>query len=247
MDLAEFDNRFLSSFVLGSLDYDAQLYAIHDLLRRHRQAQEELAKEIGEIDAFARRSFGIANQQAIDDWVDHLHHSVFQDAAQSMAAVGMLAPFIESVFKRAFPRIIARLERHGGTPNGQVRSVLPERRRWDCQYATPNRKDLVGGIMEMAEATGLAGDLPPDLKPTLMALFAYRNKMFHNGFEWPDSDRTAFAERISEEGWPVEWFSQATSDGRPWVFYVTDAFVVHCLVTVEQILDGLGAFVRRHD
>ena len=31
------------------------------------------------------------------------------------------------------------------------------------------------------------------------------------------------------------------------MFYVTDAFVDHCLATVDQILDGLGAFVRRHE
>ncbi len=163
-----------------------------------------------------------------------------------MAAVGMLAPFIESIFRRAFPGIIALMARSGGSPDDRVRSALPPRRRWDCQYATPNRKDMVEGIMEMAQATGIAGDLPTDFKPALTALFAYRNKMFHSGFEWPEDERTAFAKRISDEGWPAEWFNQATSGGRPWVFYITDAFVDHCLTAAERILDGLGAFVRRH-
>ena len=46
--------------------------------------------------------------------VDHLHQSVFQDAAHSMAAVGMLAPFVESLFKQAFPGNL--LDRNGRAP-----------------------------------------------------------------------------------------------------------------------------------
>lgn len=127
--------------------------------------------------------------------------------------------------------------------------MLPEKNRWDCQYASsnPKNKHVVAGIVELAEVTGLAANLPIDLKSTLTALFAYRNKLFHLGFEWPGRDREAFAKRISNEGWPADWFSQATSGGEPWRFYVTDTFIDHCLATVEQILDGLGAFVRRHN
>jgi hypothetical protein len=118
--------------------------------------------------------------------------------------------------------------------------ALPENKRWE-------KMPPAARIMAMAEETGLAANLPIDLKSTLTALFAYRNKILHLGFEWPDGDRKAFADRIPKEGWPADWFSQATSDGEPWMFYVTDAFVDHCLATVDQILDGLGAFVRRHE
>lgn len=47
--------------------------------------------------------------------------------------------------------------------------------------------------------------------------------------------------------WPQNWFSQATSDGKPWVFYLSDNFVEHCLAMVDQIFASLGAFVRRND
>ena len=225
--LSAFDNRFLASFVLGSPDYDAQLYAIRGLLRRHRQADDALSNEIKAIEAFAKQASGSANERAVDDWVDHLHQSVFQDAAHSMAAVGMLAPFVESLFKQAFPGIRDLLERNGRVLATHARWTMPKSRRWDCRYASlsPHTKHIVEGIMELAEATGLAADLPADLRKTLAALFGYRNKMFHLGFEWPDTERSAFERRIVDDGWPQDWFTQATTDGKPWVFYLSDTFV----------------------
>lgn len=246
-DLSGFDDRLLASFVLGSPDYDAQLYAIRGLLRLHRQADEALSNEIKGIEAFAEQASGSANERAVDEWVDHLHQSVFQDAAHSMAAVGMLAPFIESLFKQAFPGIRDLLDRNGRVPIAHVRWTMPKEKQWECGYTSRDRKDLVNGIAELAEATGLAADLPTDLHKTLAALFAYRNKMFHLGFEWPDRERNAFERKIVASGWPQNWFSQATSDGKPWIFYVRDTFVRHCLTMIDQIFAGLGAFVRRND
>lgn len=108
-------------------------------------------------------------------------------------------------------------------------------KQWDCSYvsSSPNRKHLVGGIMELADAVGLARDLPRELRKTLSALFAYRNQMFHLGFEWPESQRMAFERRIKEEDWR-DWFSQSTDDRKPWIFYLNDGFVSHCLNTVER-------------
>lgn len=246
-DLSGFDDRLLASLVLGSRDYDAQLYAIRGLLRLHRQADEALSNEIKGIEAFAEQASGSANKRAVDEWIDHLHQSVFQDAAHSMAAVGMLAPFIESLFKQAFPGIRDLLDRSGRAPIAHVRWKMPKDKRWDCGRASPDRRDLVDGIIELAEATGLAADLPTDLHDTLAALFAYRNKMFHRGFEWSDSERSAFERRIVVDRWPQDWFSQATSGGKPWVFYITNTFVQHCLATIDQVFAGLGAFVRRND
>jgi hypothetical protein len=244
-DLPAFENWLLASSLLGSADYDAQLRAIRGLLHVHRHADEALKKEIEDLDAFARSASTSASDRAVDEWVDCLHQSVFQDAAHSMAAVGMLAPFIESVFRHAFFGMRDLLTRKGLAPSSHKRWTLPEDRRWDCRYASPGRKDLVAGIIELADATGLAVDMPSDLSKTLAALFGYRNKMFHLGFEWPDGERDTFAHRIASEGWSPGWFSQATSDGKPWVFYMSDAFVQHCLDRVDSIFSGFGAFVRR--
>ena len=37
--------------------------------------------------------------------------------------------------------------------------------------------------------------LPDDLEPTLSALFAYRNAMFHSGFEWPRKELERFEKK----------------------------------------------------
>ncbi len=73
-----------------------------------------------------------------------------------------------------------------GAPIAHVRWTMPKDKQWDCRRASPDRPHLVDGILELADATGLAADLPTDLRKTLAALFGYRNKMFHLGFEWPD-------------------------------------------------------------
>lgn len=239
------DDRDLASVVLSSLDYDAQLRAIRGLLGRHRRVDYERSQTIKDLDEFARKSSGLAAQRAVDDWVDHLHDSVFQDAAHSMAAVGMLAPFVESLFKQAFDGIRKLMTRTGQVPPKHPRWHMDPSLQWDCQFVSPRRRNLVAGISDLADAVGLRGDLPADLADTLNALYAYRNKMFHRGFEWPEADRLAFDNRIRSEGWPVDWFGRATSGGEPWVFYLSEAFVDHCLKSVDAVILGLGAFVRR--
>lgn len=258
-DRSEFDDRSLASLVLHFpegdasadydywADYDAQLHDIYNLLYRNRQADADLTNEIEKIDAFAKQASGSASWHAQDDWVDHIDHSVYQDAAHSMAAVGMLAPFIETLFKRAFQGIPKLFDGIGCSRSEHPRWAMPSKKQWDCRYSSKSgkKRNLVDGIMELADAVGLVGDLPADLRNTLSALFAYRNKMFHEGIEWPVSRRAAFDERITTAGWPADWFVKATTGGQPWIFYLSDTFVDHCLATIENVLSGLDAFVRR--
>src|SRR5688500_16028717 len=84
------------------LDLDAQLHAIHALLAGHRAADRHLTDEIERLADQARKATGFANELAVDEWVDALHTSVYQDAAHSLAAVGMLAPLIESILAQSF-------------------------------------------------------------------------------------------------------------------------------------------------
>lgn len=68
--------------------------------------------------------------------------------------------------------------------------------------------------------------------------------MFHLGFEWPMSERAAFAKRLAGENWPPEWFSKATQGDEPWIFYMSRQFIDHVVTTLGEVLDGLAAFVR---
>src|SRR4051812_29218190 len=80
-----------------NLDFDieAQLAAIAGLLQRNRRADKALKDEIEQIEQHAGRHEGIRAELALDDWLDRIHYSTYQDAAHSMSAVGMLAPLIE--------------------------------------------------------------------------------------------------------------------------------------------------------
>ena len=188
-------------------DYDSQMDAISALLYRLKKADDNLDLNIENTRKIASRSSGDANESAVEQWVDLMHASIYQDAAHSMAAVGMLAPVIESVFKNAFLKVGVEL------PRG----------------------DLVKGIESTAKRVGLGAYLPYELKPTLEALFEYRNKMFHYGFEWPPNERRKFDNRLSD--WPTGWFQKATVGDEPWIFYMSPEFIRHCLGIIRVCID----------
>lgn len=78
----------------------------------------------------------------------------------------------------------------------------------------------------------------------LKALFGYRNKMFHHGFEWPIDARAKFANFIQTQKIPEHWFRAATSDGEPWIYYMTEACISECLSAVGEIIEAFGSFAR---
>ncbi|HEX8213314.1 MAG TPA: hypothetical protein VF584_24275 [Longimicrobium sp.] len=231
-------------YLLPSLDYQSQLVAIQTLLRRQQDADRTTNQEIQAIASDVPQSQGAIQQQAIDDWVDHVHASVYQDAAHSMAAVGMLAPLIESVFYQAMTQL--------GELYHDKQLPLPTHQRfhdpdhgWNCHYAWIGgklRKDLVRGIREMSDALGIGKHLPPSLSMRLEALFAYRNKIFHLGFEWPMKERRAFEKRTKAE-WPIEWFVWSRTGDDPWIAYLSAQFIDETLEAVSDVLTGLGRFV----
>ena len=69
----------------------SQLFAIRMLLMRQDNSDAQLVSEIERIDEVARSSEGARNDRAVDQYVELAHDSIFQSAAHSMAAVGMLA------------------------------------------------------------------------------------------------------------------------------------------------------------
>lgn len=243
-------DRDAASLVLPDLDYDAQVRAIEKMLDVHRGMDQAELTEIKRVELIARQSTGFHNEQAVEEHIERLYESTYHDAARSMAAIGMLAPFIESVFAHAFASIQRLVLQQSLSLPVHDRWTPPARQKdrdcpWDPRYVCSGATwslDVARGIPQLADAVGLSPYLPQDLATTLLALTAYRNKMFHCGFEWPISDRSKFAGRIASSEWPAGWFSSSTSGGEPWVFYMTDLFVKHCLNLIEQVIVGVGAF-----
>jgi hypothetical protein len=228
--------------VLLRRDYDAEFVAIRVLLFRHRKADKGLRDEIERVEA---RS-GFHSERRISKWFDLLQSSTYQEAAHSMAALGMLAPLLESMFYDTFRQ--AREEFFVDSRSIEhPRWEWAATGQWDCHLVYDKtgkpKKDIVKGILQLSEAIGLTPHLPKDLKPMLEALFEYRNKMFHFGFAWPSVECDKFAKRIVNPDWPSKWFTTASTNGVPWIFYLTEVFVDHCLERVDQIIDGIGAFV----
>lgn len=242
------DDRDHGMMLLEHIDLDAQLLAVRSLLTRNRQADDEVTRQIRALDEQARQAGGDRAEHLVDAWVDEAHWSVFHSAASSMAAAGMLAPLAESMVVGIFAGLA---EHYGDDLAGQqhlVRKPYGTKAFWD-----PHRLFVEGrapttsftdGLAQLAAAIGLEPYLPQGYAAGLKALFTYRNKMFHNGFEWPPAERTAFAARIKEEGWPAVWFERATSGGEPWVFYMSDTLIDHCMDLIDGFLEGSGRFVR---
>ena len=127
-----FTDREVGLILLADVDYEAQLLAVHALLRWQKGAEQLLLDEIVEIEAFAKRTSGLRNQRAVDEWVDHLHASVYQDAAHSMAAVGMLAPLFESILCQSFSGIRRSFETNSIPFSSHPRWKLITKEPWDC-------------------------------------------------------------------------------------------------------------------
>ncbi len=235
--------------VLPNLDYESHLTAIKHMLYVHEKDEKAINEEITELDEFIENSKGSREdyiEYLIGEQVSKFHFSVYQSAAHSMAAVGLLAPFVESIFHQSFHGIKKEIYSTSKCLNDHCRWEKSILEAWDCHFVwnkNQRRKDLVKGILQLSDATGLRSFLPKDIEILLTVLFSYRNKMFHCGFEWPIEERHRFWNRNINEKWPSNWLNSATSDGEPWIIYLTDDFVTHCINSIEQIINGISRFV----
>ena len=223
-------------------NFEAQLVAIRTVLERNREAEERLLAEIERIEDDLREHRG--NSWTVDQRDSLLHSSTFLDAAHSMAAVGLIVPLVESLFDRAFRYLKDEIEDSYSLECGHERWQLDD--RWDHHFVWKSgrrQRNIARGIVQLAEAIDLKKHLPDDLERTLSILFEYRDKMFHCGLEWPDKDRKDFANLIASNGWS-DCFTKAQSGGDPWIFYLSREFTYHCLDTVDEVVEGLGARVR---
>ena len=223
-------------------DFRSQLFAIRIVLERNHEAEEKVSAEIKKLEADIRERGG--NSWMVDHWVDKLHSSTFLDATHSMAAVGLIAPLVESLFDRAFLYLKHAIGESYSLDSGHERWQLDD--RWNPRYVWKNgrqSRDIAKGIVQLAQAIDLKKHLPDGLERTLSVLFEYRNKMFHSGLEWPNKDLKDFANLIKSNGW-TDCFTGAESDGDPWIFYMSRDFIGHCLDTVDEVIEGVGARVR---
>ncbi len=230
--------------LLGGWNYGYQLLAIRDLLKVHRKERASTLKDIKRLSKVALKD---GEGPAFEDLQDLGYFSTYQDAAHSMAAVGMLAPFVESLFHRIFEGIREHNKDREEPFSSHFRWKQATQESWDCHYVwrkNKREKNLVKGIMQLSEAVDLKKHLPSELETILEALFAYRNAAFHNGFEWPEKKCENFDNLRKNKKWPDDWFATATIDGKPWMFYLTDRYIDLCISKIEQVIKVLGEYAH---
>ncbi|GGZ32886.1 hypothetical protein [Asticcacaulis endophyticus] len=243
----ELSDRDFAMFLLSDLDLEAQLRAIHHALSWNRQADKALSDDINDLAQLATKASDAYGWHLQGQWQDSLHASIYQDAAHSMAAIGMLAPAIESLITTIFLGL-ETLDPSGRkiTLSGERANHTRDKRAWDPHYifGKSAKRDVVRGTIQLADSIGLRSLLPADVRQVLEAVFTYRNRMLHLGFEWPVGERKKFSKLVETKRWPTEWFTQSTTDGEPWIIYMGDALISRALALIDEIMDGVGKYLK---
>ena len=219
---------------------DQQLDAIKRTIRTQEESREAERYQLDVLDTDPRWDGNYdGGLESLRD--ERFWQMTFQASAHSMAAVGMLAPFIESLFVSVFDGLKDKVE----LPPDHPRLKLKKREVWNPQVYQGSkgaRCDLLQGIGQLSDVTGLAPFLPPKTQTALEAIFRYRNNMFHNGFEWPDNKICSFSD--ASKKWPDGWFDLARRDDKPWLFYMTPKFCAHCVALIDGIVVGTGKYLN---
>lgn len=236
--------------MLKGFDFDSQLAAVKVLLKDLRKVDEAHTQRVKELSALADAETGDEHGfPCADAYVDLCHEGIYMAATHSMAAVSMLAPLTEGLFVGLFRGLGIRAEKKGMPVGMDARRRATPEQLWDPHFVfkpgSKGEKSIVRGIEQVAVCSGLVEHLPKDYLIKLDALFAYRNKMLHCGFEWPEDERAAFAKRLPD--WPVDWFQLASINDKPWTFYMSWSFIDCCIAFVDDIQLGAGAFIRNAD
>lgn len=240
MALFKLTDRDRGYLFLEDINLEAQLAAVRSLLRRNRDADQSLADEIKGLEDQARKASEDEAWIVEDMWIEQLEASVYQDAANSMAAVGMLAPLFEALFTTLF-RTLGRAKTQDLTRTD--RATRADADYWNPQVVFGSKgrsENLVAGILQLSADTGLHPLMPKDYAKVLTALFYYRNMMFHNGFEWPIERRQSFTDLLKGQGLPDAWFSTSTRNGEVWIYYMSRILVDRCLALVDETLTAVG-------
>lgn len=242
------DDRDYLSRLLDSIDWDPQLVAIRSVLERNRSAAERVSANIAELGERAATYSGPHHDHLVDEHVDAMWRSSYSEAAVSLSAIGMIVPMAESVFSQTFQSL--------GSMYVAKRMEPPDHRRWqragqhaerwNCQWyfgRDEARNDIISGLPQLSEASGLSPYLEPDTMDWIAAILSYRNRMFHGGFEWSLAQRDQFERLIAARSWD-KYFQSARTNDNPWIFYLRDEVIDDMPRRMESLLDSFGRFAK---
>jgi hypothetical protein len=246
------DSDYIYSLI-DNVEWDSQLRAISLVISRNKKAREDFSAYINQNEEDLKAYNGPYHDHYVDEHIDLLHETVYRDAAESMAAIGMIAPMVESVLCQSLAALGRMYHEKKMSPPAHKRWTRADKAnctwevRWNCQIKITNnyevRHNIFDGFPQLAEACGLDRYLSADFMAWFKAMFNYRNYMFDGGFEWSVGNRQKFAKMIEREGWQ-RFFNCSTSGEMPWIYYLTDETINDMPDRVGKMLDELGQFAK---
>jgi hypothetical protein len=218
---------------IDGINYGIQLCAIKTFLSHSDKFLTEFEAEVAGAEKHCDGS-----DMSASFIVEKYFEGVYWDASMSMAAIGQFAPFLESLFTAFFRQY------------GKQTTRAPTNERFSCARTVSydphfvfakdsSRKDFIQGIFQLVDSCGLTGKMPEKFEETIKCTFTYRNKMFHNGLEWPKDESAKFSKFLQDNRISLEWFDVATSSDSPWCYFMTTGLITHLLSFSEKILQTL--------
>jgi hypothetical protein len=254
--------RDYANLFLRPLDLDRQLAAFRTVLTRNKDVDDATSDalvaqrdEILAPNAFSPEDGSVPIEHAIDNLQDQYEGSTYLRAAHSLAAAGMLAPLLETLFIRLL-KVALAISESSGQPLSAPRWQQASKARADCRcfFDETKGKFTEPGLMRSVRQFIASLPGPPLLDDaaldTLDVLFRYRNEVLHNGVELPEAKavkfntylREALPAHLEPEQAPrLRWVTVYFRGSTPWLFLLKDGLWLRCLSLIREFADAVGA------
>jgi hypothetical protein len=220
------------------MDHDAHFHALSDLADLLDGWVAQWARE---ADKAAQSKPKHEYQE--DAVISVYQHAGFVEMARSHALVSSITAFCESLFKNQLPRVSWSFK--GNLPSEHPRVAFFASSLtsfWDPSKGGEKDGGFPGRVVAILSLGGFIELFGVDFERTLYALFAYRNAMVHNGYEWPEDERERFAAKVAENNW-TEWFNYSTSGDNPWYYHTAPLFRKAGLNLCERSVAAFDAII----
>jgi hypothetical protein len=181
-----------------------------------------------------------------NDLIDQYYLSTYYSISHSSIYTVVLAPTFESIFDDFFRSVSIKYGDSILEKNSE-RNNLNRKQKWDCHIYVENgkgKKDLLNGIRQLIKDTKFYLVFPLENIDKLELLFFYRNKAFHNGFNWPQNEIRLFTKKIDEGKWERNWYSVTTSNNEPTSYYLTELYAQKCRELMMELINSIGKYYK---
>ncbi len=222
----------LDNWYFNRIDFKTQYLAMKEMLQA---VKEPTVKFQDDYNSLQKK---VESQGGNDFIAEHLndkgYESQFWDMSYSLAAIGIIAPYIESLFTAMFAdygKYCAPEE----SEHDRFRNFT--KYKWDPHYFAKKsdrvETDIAKGILQLLKCTGFKDGTIAKCKKFIPAIFRYRNLMFHNGVHWPKVKREVFIKEAKGGGW-YDWF---LFDENSDFVYMGESFIEEILENIIEIVE----------